>query len=427
MPVALGLLVLEDMTVFSRQSPSAGSRLAWLSMFLTAAFLISDVSRALASGPGLVLTMGGDTSFSNNLNNPVNGLSGEKGVPGSGGKITPFEYFSTGIRSLVDGDLNFLNIETVVSDRPDLKSEEKKFVFQMHPNGMRHLIDLGFNLFSIANNHAYDKGIQGLMETRGHLEKLQTESAKPMYYHGGGRNRAEAARPLLIKRNDYTIAFLAIGIIEPRFAAGENKPGLVDIRSEGDYTLVLRNMKAVQADLKVLSVHYGTEKQVTLDKGQRERYYRALGEGDVDLVIGHHPHVVRPIEMVAGRIIVYSLGNFMMLGAASLNDRTDGFDFGLFGRVYYGWSQEKQRLRAQAMEVVPLKQMHFRPRPVEAILSQQKNDALNTLSRAEVAERAVTFLTRADGTGYACGHPSTIWTARAARICARVDTPMVSR
>ena len=66
---------------------------------------------------------------------------------------------------LVNGDINFANLETVVTDKNSLPPTPKKFRFRSHPVGVQHLVKLGFNAFSLANNHAIDYG-HALLDAR---------------------------------------------------------------------------------------------------------------------------------------------------------------------------------------------------------------------------------------------------------------------
>src|SRR6185503_5920301 len=92
---------------------------------------------------------------------------------------TPWTELSARVAKLIDGDLNFINLETVVTDRNDLHAADKgqavPFGFRSHPAGVRALTSLGFNLVSAANNHAYDFGAEGARETVRHLGALAAE------------------------------------------------------------------------------------------------------------------------------------------------------------------------------------------------------------------------------------------------------------
>ncbi len=373
---------------------------------LVATLFVSEVALA-----DLVITMGGDVNFNKD----------EQSVKPDGvmigGKKIPFTNFTKGISHLINGDLNFANVETVVSDRTDLKQASKKFTFISHPNSIQHMIDIGFNMFSLANNHSYDYGINGLIETHEQFADLQQKNPAIVYV-GGGSNREAAAIPVVFDIQGYKVAFASIGIVESGYQATDKKPGLLNIRNEKDFALQMKALKDVQADLKIISMHFGTEAQVKLDSGQQKLYNRAIDEGDVDLIIGHHPHVVRPVEMVKGRLIIYSLGNYLMPGAANIDGRPLGYDYGLFSRVYFGWDSTEKRLKAQAMEAVPLKSMHISPVVAKKDVAAKRIQYLNNLSKSEVGKTAVSFTTRADGTGIACANAkTTVFTARASKVC----------
>ena len=95
------------------------------------------------------------------------------------------------VRGKLEGEVRFTNIETVISDRTDLRPEPKTFNFKSHPEGVRHFVRNGFNVFSLANNHALDYGLAGLNETLRNAEGLKTDGL--LAWSGIGRDRDEAA------------------------------------------------------------------------------------------------------------------------------------------------------------------------------------------------------------------------------------------
>jgi hypothetical protein len=106
-------------------------------------------------GPGLdrlTIVLVGDAGF-----NASDAAVDAKGVH-KGKAVTPFTDVTSGIAKDIDGDLAFVDLETVVTDRNDLQPEKKggdedaPFHFRSHPAAVKALIDLGFNLFSLANN-----------------------------------------------------------------------------------------------------------------------------------------------------------------------------------------------------------------------------------------------------------------------------------
>jgi poly-gamma-glutamate synthesis protein (capsule biosynthesis protein) len=127
--------------------------------------------------------------------------------------------------------------------------------------------------------------------------------------------------------------------------------------------------------------------------------------------------------MIDGKLIIYSLGNYLMLGAASLDGNTLGKDYGLFTRAYFGVSPKTGRLKIQALEAIPLRTMHVQPRPMDPENAARHIDYLNELSRTELGDSAVRFNLRHNGTGVACDGSATEFTERAAAACADYVTP----
>jgi hypothetical protein len=162
-----------------------------------------------ANGPGpdrLTIVLVGDTGFNDAPVSPE-GLRKD-------GKVLSFKDSLSGIASEVNGDLAFLNLETVVTDRNDLVADQKgqksPYNFKSHPLGLKSLIDTGFNLFSLANNHSMDYGATGAEETLYHMAVAAAEGA--IAYAGIGSNMEEATRPGCLELGDTKIAFGAAGI-----------------------------------------------------------------------------------------------------------------------------------------------------------------------------------------------------------------------
>ena len=253
----------------------------------------------LKAQAGLVITMGGDVNFNRNRM-PVD----PRGVQ-YGDSYASWTSLTTYIRPLINGDLNFANIETLLSSRNDLVNEEKTFAFKSHPNSIRHLLDIGFNLFNLANNHSYDYGVAGMEQTVYEMGLLQREYPK-MVYHGVD-DRRSLLQPKIIDVNGIRVAFASISIADPTFRATNTQKGLLHIRNDNDFKDLVVAFSRTKADFKILSTHMGTEGQVTLDAGQKARYEYALRYGGINLIIGHHPHVIRPIQKSGDQFIFYSL------------------------------------------------------------------------------------------------------------------------
>ncbi len=359
----------------------------------------------------LSVTFGGDVNFNKNRQPPM-----ADGADISGKKIS-FEETTAGLRPLLDGDVNFANIETVVTENKNLSAQHKSFVFRSHPNAIRHLLDIGFNLFSLANNHSADHGIAGLSETLHAMMDLAHEGRR-FGYAGVEKNRDDFSLPHLQQVGGHTIAFAAIGITDSSFRAGKNRPGIMSYNDDADLELVLKGLREIQADLKILSIHSGIEMKTTTEPDQRLRFEKALKEGDVDLILGTHPHVVRPVALIDGRAVFYSLGNYLMLGAADTSRQPPGSDYGLMGKAHFGWDASARRLKVQAVEVIPLTQMHIKPRPLDARAAADRVSRLNSLSASDLGTaKAMRFQLRQDGSGVACINQGLALSARAKAVC----------
>ena len=139
---------------------------------------------------------------------------------------------------------------------------------------------------------------------------------------------------------------------------------------------------------KVLSLHEGLEYEQMPEDHVINRFRRAQFRADLDLIIAHHSHVVRGLEMdVKGRVIAYGLGNGMLHGAVDISERGSTSDFGLMLRLYYRRSAMGPVL--EALEAIPLTSVHRAPRPMTPSASKVRIRLLNVLSRETSNERAL--------------------------------------
>jgi poly-gamma-glutamate synthesis protein (capsule biosynthesis protein) len=179
---------------------------------------------------------------------------------------------------------------------------------------INRLREVGFNYVSLANNHIYDYGQQGLEQTIFELNKNY------LNFIGGGLTFDEAYDPKIIDKNGIKIGLLA---------ACENEFGcLYEKQPRGGYAwlfhaLLEDNIKILKktCDYVILIAHSGVEDISFPIKEWRDRYKRLCDIG-VDVVIGHHPHVPQGYEKHHNSLIFYSLGNFYF-DTASFQDKSD--------------------------------------------------------------------------------------------------------
>ena len=154
---------------------------------------------------------------------------------------------------------------------------------------------------------------------------------------------------------------------------------------------------------RILSIHYGIEGRVRTDKKQiKEWRGLAARQSKIDLIIGHHAHVPRAVERAGDSVIFYGLGNFLHHGTADMSKKGICKDFGVLGRVHL-LKMSDGRLKARAVEVVPVTQMHIRTEKMEPRKAMDRIHALNYLARKlPSGAEGLQFTPQKDGSGLYC-------------------------
>ncbi|WLT33570.1 CapA family protein [Geothrix sp. PMB-07] len=202
-------------------------------------------------------------------------------------------------------DLAFGNLETPVA--PATGRPGVPFQFNAPETLPSALRASGFTVLSTANNHAFDQGAKGVRET---LERLHAERLVAV---GSGLDQAQAESLQIVERQGVRVAFLGFTDIfnldlnhratEPWVRPLDLEPALQAVREA-----------RTRAELVVVSIHWGNEYQHQPTKRQKD-IAQALVAAGCDVLLGHHPHVLQPMELldVEGRkaLVAYSLGNFI--------------------------------------------------------------------------------------------------------------------
>jgi poly-gamma-glutamate synthesis protein (capsule biosynthesis protein) len=200
---------------------------------------------------------------------------------------------------LREADLAVANLECVLSTQGE--PMDKSYLIRAHPRWGETLVEGGFGLVTLANNHGLDYGHEGLAET------LDTLAALGIAQVGAGRSREEAHAPALFDLNGVRIAVL--GYAAARWNGSVDVPA-TDRLAWAEPAAMQADVHAVrdQADLVVVLLHAGTEYAAEPSSDQ-VRVARAAVDAGADLVVGHHPHVTQTVERYGQGLIVYSLGN----------------------------------------------------------------------------------------------------------------------
>lgn len=214
-----------------------------------------------------------------------------------------------GVRAILDqADVLVGNLECAITAGD--QSQSKSFTLKAPPETAQALGMAGFDVLSLANNHALDFGAAGLADTQAALHQYGIQTV------GAGMDAASAHAPLLVERNGLRLAFLGYADVMPEnsgfdartWIAGPATPGL----AWADLDQIKADVSAAkrQADLVIVLLHSGYELNSTVSFDQRKQAQTAIDAGAV-LVIGSHPHILQSIERYHGGLIAYSLGNFV--------------------------------------------------------------------------------------------------------------------
>jgi poly-gamma-glutamate synthesis protein (capsule biosynthesis protein) len=263
---------------------------------------------------------------------------------------------------LKEGDLSIANLESPVA-RGGNEFSGKKFRFRAESEVAGALRRSGINLVTLANNHSMDFGEQALLET---MENLKSAGVA---WIGAGENLAEARKMALYTIKGKKIAFLGYSLTQPlEFFAGKNRPGTTP-GFEKIYIEDIHRARLV-ADYVIVSFHWGTEGTSNIQPYQRTVAHKAIDAG-ADVIIGHHPHVLRGIERYKTGIVFYSLGNF------TFASKSKTAEAGVIVRLRFDEGKREA-------ELLPLDILHrrvgFQPQRVSGKTAAGIIEQLNTLS-----------------------------------------------
>lgn len=201
-------------------------------------------------------------------------------------------------------DVFLINNEFSIGERGE-RLKNKTWTFQVKPERIQVMKDLGADIVSLANNHVYDFGEIGFLDTLEHLK----QSGMP--YVGAGKNLAQASKGYYFIINGYKIGIVAASRAEKNYftpVAEENKPGIMGTYDSTDFVEAIKKADA-QCDYLVVYVHWGTENSTKLETAQITMAREYIDAG-ADAVIGGHTHCLQGMEFYKNAPIVYSVGNF---------------------------------------------------------------------------------------------------------------------
>ncbi|HTP59871.1 MAG TPA: CapA family protein, partial [Spirochaetia bacterium] len=193
-------------------------------------------------------------------------------------------------------------------------AQNKSYTFRFRGEAVGRLKDAGFSYLSLANNHTFDFGTEGFLQTLAALSRWGVATS------GAGADLTEASRPWVFHVGQQEIRVLSFGDFpvdrtgfdgRAEEAARDSRPGILWLDERG--IQIAARAFSGQESFNVAFVHGGEEWRNS-PTAEQKRLYRELVHDGADLVIGAHPHVLEGMEAIDGSLIAYSLGNFLFPG-----------------------------------------------------------------------------------------------------------------
>ena len=216
-------------------------------------------------------------------------------------------------------DLRYYNQETIIGGKKLGVSHYPRFNSPEEIGD--NMVDLGFNLISLVNNHTLDKNEEGILNSNEYWKTKNVITA------GTYSSQDERDDIKVYEKNGIKYAFLAYTTTTNGLSVPQGKDYLVNVYSEEQVKEDIDKIKD-KVDVIIVSMHWGEEYLFEPTDNQKEiaKYLSSLG---VNLIIGSHPHVVEPVGYVNDTLVIYSLGNFLSGQRPMGIDKTIGLMVGM--------------------------------------------------------------------------------------------------
>ena len=216
--------------------------------------------------------------------------------------VYDFRPMLSSIKPIVEKyDLAFINQETIIGGKSIGLSSYPRFNSPEEIGD--NLIEMGFDIFNLANNHTLDRGEEAI------LNSLDYWKSKDVITIGSYGSFTERDTIPVYEKNGITYAILSYTTVTNGLSTPSGKEYYLNVY---DSERVARDIASVRdkVDVLMVSMHYGVEYTHTpvAEEIEIANYLASL---NVDVVIGHHPHVIQPITHIGKTLVIYSLGNFL--------------------------------------------------------------------------------------------------------------------
>ncbi|NUT31468.1 MAG: CapA family protein [Hamadaea sp.] len=230
------------------------------------------------------------------------------------GRGMDFRPLLAGVRPIVAAaDLAICHLETPVG-RPGGPFTGFP-VFRVPPQIVPALHDTGFDVCSTASNHSLDGGADGVRRT------LDALDAAGLPHAGTARDLAERNRTTLLTVRGVRVALLSFTFSFNGIPLPKGKPWLANPIDVARILADARLARQRGAEVVIVSLHWGTEYRHQPNAYQTSVARRLLTSADIDLILGHHAHVVQPFGQVGGKWVAFGHGNLVSTQSFSADTR----------------------------------------------------------------------------------------------------------
>jgi poly-gamma-glutamate synthesis protein (capsule biosynthesis protein) len=202
---------------------------------------------------------------------------------------------------VADADLAICHLETPLGEPNGPFSGYP--IFNGPPQVATTLAEIGYDSCSTASNHSLDKGATGVART---LDVLDAAGIK---HAGTARSEVERVSPTLVRTGGVTVGQLSYTFSFNGLRLPRDQPWLANPIDIDTILFDARLARIAGAEVVVVSLHFGTEYQHAPNAYQVDVVKRLLKSPDIDLVLGHHAHVVQPLEKIGEKWVAYGMGN----------------------------------------------------------------------------------------------------------------------
>jgi len=336
---------------------------------------ISDVVLVAKKDQRVMLAFGGDVMMGRRYYQPY---FGDEVLIHLDNKLADSKAIVEHIKPYMHiADYAAVNLESQIATTKPPQRAPKSVTFYSQPEILAALEWAGIDYVTLGNNHTYDYLDSGLHST---LSALKSSS---LGYSGAGKNEQESltAHHQTINNNDFSMLGYVgwEGSADPTQTANKSHGGA----AYGSMENILESVSREVSNNKTTIVQYhGSQEYANEPTGVTEQRLKSALDAGAALAVAHHPHVSQGLELYNGKLIAYSMGNFIF---------DQNFSATQHSFMLYVWLDQGQFYRA---EIVPIYVKGYKPTPAVGI---QRNTLMRRLT--SLSQQRNTFISNSGGHG----------------------------